>query len=397
VKISFIITGLNRGGAETQVSLLAKELSRVGHSVEIITLMTANSFEAELKREGIPVFSLGMRRGRADFWAVFRLRRHFKNRLPDIVHSHMIHANVFSRVARLFVRFPTLICTAHLDAEVPERSRTSAPSWKRDWLYRASDWLSDLTTHVSIPGYNRYMAEGLSSEKKTLWVPNGVNTETFAPSPEREKLRAKFGLDKFVWLAIGRIVPQKDYGNLLNAVSRLRRKDFTVLIAGDGADRAAIEALAGKLELTESVRFLGIRSDVADLMAASDGLVLASIFESLPMVLLEAQASGLPVVATKVGGVPDFVREGETGFLVPSRAPQELAEAMERLMSLPAETRDQMGRRGRVLVENEFSIKQIAAKWEEIYRSLLNREQIKGAPTAVSRGGLKAEELSRKN
>jgi glycosyltransferase involved in cell wall biosynthesis len=207
-------------------------------------------------------------------------------------------------------------------------------------------------------------------------VPNGVQFEAYGPCAQtRVNLRADLGLDdQFAWLAVGRLEVQKDYPNLLTAMARLRKEHRVLLIAGDGPLRQPIERLAAELGISEKVRFLGIRKDIPQLMAAADAYVMSSAWEGLPMVLLEAAASSLPIVTTAVGGNNEIVHDEVNGFLVPASNSEALAGAMQRIEHLPAESRLSMGLAGRDHVTKHYSLSSVVDQWETIYRSLLQRK-----------------------
>jgi glycosyltransferase involved in cell wall biosynthesis len=171
---------------------------------------------------------------------------------------------------------------------------------------------------------------------------------------------------------------------MLAAFSKILPKHpKTVLaIAGGGPGKEAMEQLAVELGLGEAVRFLGLRRDVPGLMSAADGYVMSSAWEGLPMVLLEAASSCLPVVATDVGGNKEIVLDGENGFLVPSQNSDALANTMVRLMELSVAERKTMGARGRAYVCEHYGLARIVDTWETIYRELLTgagREKSPGA------------------
>jgi glycosyltransferase involved in cell wall biosynthesis len=165
----------------------------------------------------------------------------------------------------------------------------------------------------------------------------------------------------------------KDYPTLLQAFSQVavEHPEAQLVIVGQGTLEAELKQMAGRLGLGDRVRFLGLRTDVASLMNAADAFVMSSAWEGMPMVVLEAQASGLPVVATHVGGIPEVVVPGKTGYLVPPRDPDALADAMKKLMALPPEERIKMGLEGREQVVARYSLEAILDLWEEIYESLL--------------------------
>jgi glycosyltransferase involved in cell wall biosynthesis len=212
-------------------------------------------------------------------------------------------------------------------------------------------------------------------------VANGVDAELYREMSQgaRAEMRTGLGLaGEFAWLAVGRFEVAKDYPNMLHAFARVRehRPDAVLLLAGRGSLQAETEALARDLGVFAAVRFLGIRADVPALLGAADGYVMSSAWEGLPMVLLEAAASGLPIVTTRVGGNAEAVRDGETGFLVPPREHEALASAMLRLMNLDVADRRRMGARGREHVRLRYGLARVVEQWEEVYRAALARRGI---------------------
>jgi len=334
----------------------------------VVSLREPEAFVQELTDVGVQVVSLGMRKGVADFRGVVRLARAVHEFRPDVVHSHMVHANLLSRVTRLFCRMPVLVCTAHNTIE--------GGRW-REWMYRLTDGLADVTTNVSRAAVERYVRIGAAPAGRIRWVPDGVDLSRFHNDRTRhELLRASLGFPEcFVFLVAARLEWAKGIDVLLQALSLMQVRDnsMAVLIAGEGSQRGRLEAQVSTLGLgAEVVRFLGSRDDVPDLMQAADALVLPSRWEGLGVVLLEAAASLLPVVATDVGGIPEIVRDGSTGFLVPPDDPEALARAMFHVATLTLDQRTAMGRSGRRIVEEHYSLPVIVDRWEALYAEFIH-------------------------
>jgi glycosyltransferase involved in cell wall biosynthesis len=326
-----------------------------------------------MQAAGVSVFSLDIKRKVPDPRPFLRLARLIRVWRPEIVHSHMVHANILARIVRPLVRVPVLVCTAHT---IDERGRKGSGRL-REFLYRLTDPFCDLTTQVSQAGLERYVRVGAVPRHKIRYIPNGVDTERFKPNFEDHlKVRKELGVDGFVWLAVGRFDPPKDYPNMLQAFARVVHKysNTILLIAGDGPLRETMENMARELGVEKYVKFLGIRRDIPQLMNAADAYVMSSSWEGMPMVLLEASATGLPIVATDVGGNREVVLDGITGFLVPPRNPEALAEAMLRMMDLPEEKRREMGKAARKHIEKNFSLDRIVDMWEALYKELLEQK-----------------------
>jgi glycosyltransferase involved in cell wall biosynthesis len=332
--------------------------------------MPPKAYVEDLEAAGIPVFSLGIRRKLPDLGPVLRFARIIRKWRPDIVHSHMVHANLLARIVRFLAPIPVLICSAR---SIDEGGRF------REILYRLTDSLCDLTTQVSHAGLERYVRVGAVPRHKIRYIPNGVDTERFKPNLEdRLKFRKELGVDGFVWLAVGRFDPPKDYPSMLQAFARVVHKhsNTILLIAGDGPLRKTMENLARDLGIEKRTKFLGIRRDIPQLMNAADAYVMSSSWEGMPNVLLEASATGLPIVATDVGGNREIVLDGVTGFLVPPRNPEALARTMLRIMDLSDEERKEMGKRARKHIEVKFNLDRVVDLWEILYYELLEKKGI---------------------
>lgn len=372
LRIQFVTTSLMHGGAEVQVFLLAAELKRRGHEVSLVTMRDPEAFQPELRALGIPLVSLSMRRGVGDPRAIWRLAKAVRDHRPHVAHSHMVHANLLSRLTRPLAWTPVQVSTAH--------NLTEGARW-RELAYRATDPLCDLTTNVCRKCVEHFIEVGATPRTKIRYMPNGLDLGKFRPSAgARAAKRAELGVpnDTFLWLAVGRVEEQKDYPNLIRAVKRLAAASaaagpFAVVVAGSGALSAEMEVMARETGLGAALRFLGDRTDVVDLMAAADGYVMSSAWEGLPMVLLEAGASHLPAVVTDVGGNREAVEDGVTGFVVPPHDDEALAAAMTNLKALGAADLEAMGRRSRAHVESSFALASVVDRWEALYRELLGR------------------------
>jgi len=367
-RVALLSTSLARGGAESQIAQCAIALRRRGWETAVVSLLDPAAFAAELALEGVPVHCLAMRPGHADPRGLVRLIGFLRVFRPQILHSHMFHANMAARVVRLFCPVPVVISTLH---SIAESSRETAGVELRDFAYRLTDPLADVVTAVSQSVADRHRSSGAARAAKLRVIPNGVDTSRYRPDQaRRESARRELGIEeRFVWLAAGRLLWKKDYASLLRALAR--QPDAVLLIAGEGPEGDRLRRQAR--ELAVDARFLGAREDLPALMNAADGFVLSSVVEGLPMVLLEAAASGVPAVATDAGGVRECVADGETGFVVPRSECDALAAAMSRLALLPAGTRAHMATAARAWAVERFDMDTVVAEWERLYRELLER------------------------
>jgi glycosyltransferase involved in cell wall biosynthesis len=369
------------GGADSQLLSAARVMVARGHQVVIVSLTPLGPMGLQAKALGIRTESLEMPRGVPDPRGLLQLARLTREWRPDVVHSHMVHANLLARALRLIAPVPALVSTIH---NIYEGGRLRMAG------YRFTNGLVDHMTIVSQAAADRFVGERIVPARLLTVVPNGVDTASIraVPAAEGEALRRSLGIEgRLAWLAVGRFEIAKDYPNMLRAFAlvRQRRPESVLLLVGRGSLQPETEALVRELGLGDGVRFLGVREDVPVVMRAADAYVMSSAWEGMPMVLLEAGAAGLPIVATRVGGNHEVVLDGESGFLVPARDHEALGGAMLRLADLPEERRRAMGRRGQEHIERHYGLERVAERWEEIYRDVLAR---KGSPVSLDRPGI---------
>ena len=370
--LMMVSTGLALGGAENQLRAITLCLRCRGKELSVVSMLPPRASVEELELAGVRVYTLQMRRHFPDPRAILRLAATIRRERPLIVHSHMVHANLLARVTRLFVKMPVLVCTAH---SIIEGGRA------RELAYRLTDPLADLTTQVSEVGKQRYIQVGAVPSSKILYIPNGIDTARFQPNPKaRQVVRDALGCPKeaFVWLTVGHLEPVKNHLELLRAFREVAagHPHARLLIAGQGSLQAATEQRIAELGLADRVRLLGTRRDIPELLNAADAFVLPSLWEGMPLTLLEAGAVGLPIVATDVGGNSEIVLESKTGYLVPVRDTAALAEAMLRVMRLSDADRFTMGQAGRAHVVQNFDLERVVDRWEALYRELLQQKGI---------------------
>jgi glycosyltransferase involved in cell wall biosynthesis len=379
VRILFLSTSMGLGGADQQLLSAAQVLRDRGHEIRIVSLTPLGPMGLQSRSLGLATDSLEMRRGIPDPRGLARLVRIVRAWKPDVVHSHMVHANLMARALRLLVPVPVLVSTIHNVYE-------GGPLLMAG--YRLTNGLVDHMTIISQAAADRFVGERIVPGRLLTVIANGVDTDRMRnlPPEGRAALRGEMAVGdrEFVWLAVGRFEVAKDYPNMLRAFADVRAREprAVLVIVGQGSLQAEAEALTAELGLREAVRFLGARDDVPAVMSAADGYVMSSAWEGMPMVLLEAAAAGLPIVATAVGGNGEVVRDGESGFLVPARDFGVLGAGMLRLMAVPEEQRRAMGERGREHVRANFGLQRVAERWERVYWDALARKGFTLEPSA---------------
>ena len=368
-----MIPGLDQlGGAELQAMALAKGMRRRGWRVSMVTLTgTGGAAAAELNESGVEFLSLGMCKGLVDPRGWARFHRWLRRERPDIVHAHLPHAAWMARWSRLASRVPVLIDTLH---------SSSTGTMGRRLGYAVSRRWPDRVTAVSRAAARSHLDAGMVRKESLSVLPNGIDTGFWRPDPHaRATLRRALGLtDEFLWLAAGRLEEVKGYPLLLTAISRTP-ETARLVVLGEGPQRTELLQLAERLGLQQRVRFQGFEGKVRRWMQAADGFVLASQYEGLPMVLLEAGACGLPAAATDVAGTREVLVNGETGWLTCSEGPDALTAVLTRLMRVTPEERRAMGERARRFVIENFSLERVLDRWEELYTELLERHRMRSS------------------
>ncbi len=369
-RLVFLIVSLSYAGAQTQMLALAKTLKARGWDIKVITMMKpeGQTIVPMLEELEIPWASLDVVKGsRNPLAPVFRLREILRQWKPIILHSHMIHANILARVVRMVNPVPVVICTAH---------NTIEGGRVREMIYRLTDPLCEHTTNVSQVAVDRYIQVGVAPKNKISLLRNGIDVSRFASRPGiRADTRQSLKLgNTFTYLAVGRLDDQKDFSTMLRAFALSKDKQSKLLIVGEGPHLEMLQDFTQELKLESRVQFLGVRSDVPDLMQAADAYLMSSVMEGLPMVLLEAAASGLPIITTDVGGNREIVLEGENGFLVPHSNPEALAKAIQTLTKTNLKEREIMGKRGRKYVKETYDLNTIVDAWEQLYAHWMKRK-----------------------
>jgi glycosyltransferase involved in cell wall biosynthesis len=362
---AIMIPGLDRiGGAEQQAISLAKGLRRRGWRVSVVALSgTGGTAAQELAHADVAFLSLEMRKGLADPRGWLRFHSWLCREQPDVLHAHLPHAAWLARWSRLAAPVPLVVDTLHSSA-------TGAAG--RHFGYRCSRWLTDHVTAVSQATAASHLDAGMVSESRLSVVWNGIDADRWLPDERaRCEARAELGVkDDFLWLAVGRLEAVKDYPCLLRALARTPERT-RLLILGAGPREGRLKELVEWLGLKRRVRFAGFEPDVVRWMRAADGFVLSSRYEGLPIVLLEAGACGVPVVATDVPGTREVVVDGETGWLAPAGDAAGLANTMMKLMRMPADARHAMGERARRHIARDFGLEVTLDRWERLYANLL--------------------------
>jgi glycosyltransferase involved in cell wall biosynthesis len=371
LRIVLLTTGLQTGGAEIQTVALAEAFLKAGHTVYLVSL----TGPTEVSVPQYPCFHLcelnALPRPGSLFKALLKLGQLLREWDVDVLHSHMVKANLFSRLVKAWGmcgfggKVLRLVNTAHSIAEGGAVLMTA---------YRITNRLVDVMTHVSQEGAAHFLRLKAVSADRLQVMPNGIDTSRFSLSNLNSKAPRPLRV-----LHVGRMVPAKAQSVLLNAWAHLLKiwpddeQQPELWMVGDGPLRSALTQLVSDLGLHAHVNMLGLRRDIPELLHQADIFVLSSDIEGSPLVLAEALACGVPVVATDASGVAELLAPASRSpvlapwaVVCPRQSPIVLAESILKIAGHLK--RDDIPRAAlREMIEGNVSLQAVAERWLEIY------------------------------
>jgi glycosyltransferase involved in cell wall biosynthesis len=370
LKIVHLITNLQVGGAEMMLLKLLSHMDRQRFRSVVVPLVAVGSVGKKIQELDIPVYALGMRRGRPSAQALSAIFSLLKQERPFIVQTWLYHADLLGLVAGSLARVPHVVWNVRCS--------------NMEQLSRGTDWTlkicAKLSARPSVVVVNSEAGKAVHASlgyhpRQWMVIPNGFDLNRFAPDPAaRDSVRAELGLGSDTPLIglVGRYNPMKDHETFLRAAMHLAKDqpDIHFLLAGAGVaptNADLCRVIAGHA-IQKQVHLLGERMDIPRLMAGLDILTCSSIGEGFPNVVGEAMACEVPCVVTDVGDVARIV--GDTGIVVPRRDPAAMASAWKLLLSAGADVRHALGRTARQRVEQNYSLERVVRDYEDLYLSL---------------------------
>lgn len=365
IRLALVITELEPGGAERCLVNLATRIDRARFAPVVYSIRPRppegkDSLVGELAAAGVEVRFADIRSKWQAPWMVAALARLLREQRPQIVQSFLYHANVVGTLAARTADVPHAVMGI----------RVADPRRMRSWLERRLAGSAQRIVCVSQSVAEFCRARGFPADKLEV-IPNGVDASRFEGVPPLDLAELGMPPGRKAILFIGRLHVQKDLHELIAAAPRMlaRLPDHDLVIVGEGPQQAALQRLAGELDIAGRVHFAGWRADVPAILAAAEMLVLPSRWEGMPNVVLEAMAAARPVVATQVEGVVELLGELASEQAV---SVGDLEGFTERIVQLAQNSQlsSELGIRNRTRVLDEFSLQTMVEKYERLFASL---------------------------
>jgi len=378
-----VVPTLMCGGTENQFMTLARELDRTRFDVEFACLRRWGPYIEELDARNIPLteYQVSSFRSPKTVAEQARLARHIRRERVQIVHAYNFYGNVFAIPPSRLVAPVTI-------ASIRDRAPYLTSMQKRVQRFACQFADGILTNATAVKDW--LIDEGFDGSKITV-IPNGVDLTRFDDAPPREALRRELGLadDTPLVGVVSRLTKLKGLENFIEAAALLRRQfpQARFLVIGETSPMnreylPELQRYAEECGVAECVIFTGIRSDVPAILASLDVSAMPSLNEALSNVLLESMAAGAPTVATRVGGTPEALADGDSGLLVNPGDSRALADAIARLLA-DRTLAAALGRAARARIADCYSVRRMVRATEDVYLELLERKQRRRLPSAA--------------
>jgi glycosyltransferase involved in cell wall biosynthesis len=382
IRVLQLVNGFVLGGAERVVTMLAMHADRSRFEIIPCAVKRSGPLEEDLRTNQINYRVLGIKR--RSIWSgpffladlkqlLEALTETCKGLSIDIIHAHLTENALLAVLAARRIGVPRVCATVHNVIFSPTKGKYNPLGWLRRTAIERLFSQTDRIIAVSDEVAHAVRRSARVPKDHIVTIPNGVEPNEFRYDGNRWSLRRALGFpsERLIAITVGRLSRQKGYAHLLEALALMPVASRPLmLIVGDGPDRPELELRVSALGLEQDIQFLGHRRDVPALLAAADVFVLSSLWEGLPLALLEAMAAGLPAVVTAVGGNPEVVEDGTSGLLVPPGDEQAFSTALSHLLE-DSSRRERMGRAASQRFDQCFSLRRFVEAHEILYEEML--------------------------
>ena len=363
IKVLHLINSMEPGGAESLLKSFLKNVDTEIFEYHLAYFYKTGSFldgwEADIQ---IMDFS---RKGRFRFLSLLKLFAYMRKNKFQILHTHLVQAGIIGRLFGRVLSIPVIVSTRH--HEILPKSNTL--------LYKIEDYLAKKlntrTISISESVHEFMLKTGYAADKICL-IPNGIDSDFFSPNPSVMK-------EQYSIVSVGRLVEEKNFDLLIDTVNILKKEyaDIRCTIIGDGPLFNPLFQKITSLGLQKNILLCGAKPNemVKKIMQQKQIYISTSVFEGLPLSVLEAMALELPVIASASGSIPNVIRDGESGFLIESNDAEQIAKAVRSLFE-QSHMRVKLGKSARRTIVEKYSVKTLTAKTQELYQELLEYKDI---------------------
>ena len=356
-----LVEGFGGGGAERKLLELVREMDETRFRTVVCSLGFTNTLQKEFESLDAKTVTF-RRRGRFNPRLFFQLLRLVRREQIDVIMTTLFYADIVGALVGRLAKVKAVFFWETI-------SSPGWLTWHRKWLYKLAAGSCTRIVSVSRATADFVVDKREIPSHKVVVIPYGIDLAAYAPK-DGARIRESIGLNRNdpVIGMVGRLQPQKGHRYLVKAMEKVVKTvpDVKVVLVGWGGLQDEIETQIEEAGLKDHFVLLGLREDVSDLLNAFDIFTLPSLWEGLPNVILEAMATAKPVVASSVDGNAELVLDGATGFLVPPKDVDRLADALVHLLTHKDEAA-RMGRKGRKRVEEEFSLRQQVQRFQDLY------------------------------
>jgi len=382
--ILHLIESLNMGGAQKIIYQLASTVSEDGYNHSICSLLQSGPYEKIMRDEGIDLTVLNSKRRSIILFPLFVYDLFFllkglvnivKKKQIDVLHAHLPDSSLIAIVIGWLTNTPVVL-TVHNNFSLPSKRkaplRDAVRTFVTNTIFKRADYIIAVGNDIRD---SLFKVLGNKVAIKTVY--NGVDYLRYANPEKLDSLQFRQSLsvsdDARLVSMIGRLEKQKGHVYLIDAVAQLKEKypDVVFLLVGDGELKEQLVEQAQRLKIADNILFLGNRDDVPAVLGVSDLFVLPSIYEGIPLVILEAMAAGLPVVATNIAGTRELIKPGVDGVLAETENSEDIARAIDSVLS-DVERSRRMSVLAQTKVKERFTLQQMVSGTEDIYREVLN-------------------------
>jgi glycosyltransferase involved in cell wall biosynthesis len=369
-KIAYVIDGLSMGGAERLMVPILQHLSRIDFDPYVCALQSkdGNPMADEIRALGVPVDCLDITHLR-DWNGLPRLIKYLREKDVDLVHTQLEFANILGNISARFLRLPS-VCTIHVMPSLDVKTKSKLHQ-RLEWF--VLKYFCDRVISVSEEAMQYHLQISGASQSRVSTIYNGIDLSSFLSLDrqlERVNVRAELGIpsDANLLTTVAVLRPQKGIQYMIRALSAVlaSKPNTYYLVVGNGSHRDVLTEEVNKSGVRDRVIFAGMRKDVPRLLTASDVFILPTLTEALPTVLAEAMAAKLPIIASRVGGVPEMITNGQNGCLVGPEDVEGLAQACIDILANP-EKRAGMSAEGWKIVNQKFNIENQVDQLEALY------------------------------